>query len=33
MRPVIHLVPNIVHYGHPGIVHSVMTYGAAGNIR
>lgn len=27
MRPVIRLVPNIVHYGHPGIVHSVMTDG------
>lgn len=27
MRPIIRLVPNIVHYGHPGIVHSVMTDG------
>ncbi len=28
MRPIIRLVSNIVHYGHPGIVHSVMTDGA-----
>jgi len=28
MRPLIQLVPNLVHYGHPGIVHSVMTDGA-----
>src|SRR6266567_773301 len=27
MRPVIRLVSNIVHYGHPGIVHSVMVDG------
>jgi 5-methylthioadenosine/S-adenosylhomocysteine deaminase len=27
MRPLIGLVPNLVHYGHPGIVHSVMTDG------
>jgi len=27
MRPLIQLVPNLVHYGHPGIVHSVMTDG------
>lgn len=27
MRPIIRLVANIVHYGHPGIVHSVMTDG------
>ena len=27
MRPIIRLVSNIVHYGHPGIVHSVMTDG------
>ena len=28
MRPLIGLVPNLVHYGHPGIVHSVITDGA-----
>ena len=28
MRPIIRLVSNIVHYGHPGIVHSVMVDGA-----
>jgi 5-methylthioadenosine/S-adenosylhomocysteine deaminase len=28
MRPVLRLVSNLVHYGHPGIVHSVMTDGA-----
>ena len=28
MRPVIRLVSNIVHYGHPGLVHSVMVDGA-----
>jgi 5-methylthioadenosine/S-adenosylhomocysteine deaminase len=28
MRPVIRLLSNIVHYGHPGIVHSVMVDGA-----
>ena len=27
MRPLIRLVANLVHYGHPGIVHSVMTDG------
>jgi len=27
MRPVIRLVSNIVHYGHPGIIHSVMVDG------
>jgi 5-methylthioadenosine/S-adenosylhomocysteine deaminase len=27
MRPLIGLVSNLVHYGHPGIVHSVMTDG------
>jgi 5-methylthioadenosine/S-adenosylhomocysteine deaminase len=27
MRPVIRLTANIVHYGHPGIVHSVMVDG------
>jgi 5-methylthioadenosine/S-adenosylhomocysteine deaminase len=27
MRPVIRLVSNIAHYGHPGIVHSVMVDG------
>lgn len=27
MRPVIRLVSNVVHYGHPGIVHSVMADG------
>jgi 5-methylthioadenosine/S-adenosylhomocysteine deaminase len=27
MRPIIRVVANIVHYGHPGIVHSVMTDG------
>jgi len=27
MRPVISLVSNIVHYGHPGVVHSVMVDG------
>lgn len=27
MRPIIRLVSNIVHYGHPGVVHSVMTDG------
>ena len=28
MRPLINPVSNIVHYGHPGIVHSVMVDGA-----
>jgi 5-methylthioadenosine/S-adenosylhomocysteine deaminase len=28
MRPVIRPVSNIVHYGHPGVVHSVMVDGA-----
>lgn len=28
MRPLIRPVANLVHYGHPGIVHSVMTDGA-----
>ena len=28
MRPVIRLLSNIAHYGHPGIVHSVMVDGA-----
>jgi cytosine/adenosine deaminase-related metal-dependent hydrolase len=28
MRPVINLVGNLVHYGHPGIVESVMVDGA-----
>ncbi|WP_176559706.1 amidohydrolase family protein [Teichococcus rhizosphaerae] len=28
LRPVIRLVSNIVHYGHPGAVHSVMVDGA-----
>ncbi|MGE0751617.1 MAG: amidohydrolase family protein [Variibacter sp.] len=28
MRPVIRLLSNIVHYGHPGLVHSVMVDGA-----
>jgi 5-methylthioadenosine/S-adenosylhomocysteine deaminase len=27
MRPVIRLVSNIVHYGHPGTVHSVIVDG------
>jgi 5-methylthioadenosine/S-adenosylhomocysteine deaminase len=27
MRPMIRLVSNIVHYGHPGIVHSVIVDG------
>ena len=27
MRPVINLVSNIVHYGHPGVVSSVMVEG------
>lgn len=27
MRPIIRLVANVVHYGHPGIVHSVMSDG------
>jgi 5-methylthioadenosine/S-adenosylhomocysteine deaminase len=27
MRPLIRLVPNLVHYGHPGIVHSVIVDG------
>jgi 5-methylthioadenosine/S-adenosylhomocysteine deaminase len=27
MRPVIRLISNIVHYGHPGLVHSVMVDG------
>jgi 5-methylthioadenosine/S-adenosylhomocysteine deaminase len=27
MRPIIRLASNIVHYGHPGIVHSVITDG------
>ncbi|WP_419896576.1 amidohydrolase family protein [Roseomonas sp. USHLN139] len=27
MRPVVRLVSNIVHYGHPGVVHSVMVDG------
>jgi 5-methylthioadenosine/S-adenosylhomocysteine deaminase len=27
MRPLIHPVSNLVHYGHPGIVHSVMVDG------
>ena len=27
MRPVIRLLSNIAHYGHPGIVHSVMVDG------
>jgi len=28
MRPIVRLLSNIVHYGHPGIVHSVMVDGA-----
>jgi 5-methylthioadenosine/S-adenosylhomocysteine deaminase len=28
MRPLIRLVSNLVHYGHPGIVHSVIVDGA-----
>jgi 5-methylthioadenosine/S-adenosylhomocysteine deaminase len=28
LRPVVRLVSNIVHYGHPGCVHSVMVDGA-----
>ena len=28
MRPLIRLAANLVHYGHPGIVHSVMVDGA-----
>ncbi|MFT4063781.1 amidohydrolase family protein [Paraburkholderia sp.] len=28
MRPLIRLTSNVVHYGHPGIVHSVMVDGA-----
>ena len=28
MRPIIRLTSNIVHYGHPGLVHSVMVDGA-----
>jgi 5-methylthioadenosine/S-adenosylhomocysteine deaminase len=28
MRPIIRLLSNIAHYGHPGIVHSVMVDGA-----
>ena len=28
MRPIIRLVANLVHYGHPGVVHSVMADGA-----
>jgi 5-methylthioadenosine/S-adenosylhomocysteine deaminase len=27
MRPLINPVSNLVHYGHPGIVHSVMVDG------
>lgn len=27
MRPIIRLVSNLVHYGHPGLVHSVMVDG------
>lgn len=27
LRPIIRLVSNIVHYGHPGVVHSVMVDG------
>lgn len=27
LRPVIRLVSNLVHYGHPGVVHSVMVGG------
>jgi len=27
MRPLIRVVANLVHYGHPGVVHSVMTDG------
>lgn len=27
LRPIINLVSNLVHYGHPGAVHSVMTDG------
>lgn len=27
MRPLLRVVPNIVHYGHPGIVHSVLVDG------
>lgn len=27
MRPLLRLVPNLVHYGHPGIVHSVIVDG------
>jgi len=27
LRPLIRLVSNVVHYGHPGTVHSVMTDG------
>lgn len=28
MRPIVRLVANVVHYGHPGIVHSVMADGS-----
>lgn len=28
MRPIIRLLSNVVHYGHPGIVHSVIVDGA-----
>ena len=28
LRPIIRLVSNIVHYGHPGTVHSVIVDGA-----
>ncbi|MBV9782205.1 MAG: amidohydrolase family protein [Acidisphaera sp.] len=28
MRPIVRLTSNLVHYGHPGIVHSVMVDGA-----
>lgn len=27
MRPIVRVVANVMHYGHPGIVHSVMTDG------
>ena len=27
MRPIIRLVSNIVHYGHPGLAHSVIVDG------
>jgi 5-methylthioadenosine/S-adenosylhomocysteine deaminase len=28
MRPIVRVVANVVHYGHPGIVHSVMADGS-----